>query len=218
MSCSRGSQVSTQSPITRDVSNRNINSRLLRAVEIGPIQRTASGKVGWVLDQLPLLFSHMRRHGGARIGAGRKRLPPHLRHTPHRSRCDHRASHPVHVTLRAGLRSLRSQRVARTVLGALRDGNRERFRIVHYSVQDNHVHLIVEAESTASLSSGVRGLMVRVARRVNRLLFRRGRFWADRWRGRALTGPSRAKRARLRIAESQKARSGARCSARRRVS
>jgi REP element-mobilizing transposase RayT len=48
----------------------------------------------------------------------------------------------VHVTLRAGLRSLRTQRVARTLLSGLRDSNRDWFRIVHYSVQENHVHLI----------------------------------------------------------------------------
>ena len=62
------------------------------------------------------------------------------------------------------------------------------FTLVHYSVQENHVHLIVEAESHGALLSGVRGLMVRIARRVNRLLCRRGRFWADRWHGRDLEG------------------------------
>jgi putative transposase len=57
------------------------------------------------------------------------------------------------------------------------------------------VHLIVEAESKASLASGMRGLAVRMARRMNRLLFRRGRFWADRWHGRALTSPREVRNA-----------------------
>jgi hypothetical protein len=74
-------------------------------------------------------------------------------------------------------------------LVALRASNCAQFRVVHYSLQDSHVHLIVESASTAALLSGMRGPMVRVARRVNRMLFRRGRFWADRWHGRALTGP-----------------------------
>jgi len=139
------------------------------------------------VEQLQLRLSS-RRRGGARLGAGRKRLPAELRHTPHRARPVHRAAHPVHVTVRASFRSLRSQHVAQTVLGALRASNRDDFRIAHYSVQDNHVHLIVEAESREKLSSGMRGLMIRLARRVNRLLFRRGRFWADRRHGRALTG------------------------------
>ena len=89
------------------------------------------------MQQLGLAFSRARR-GGPRAGAGRKRAQTRL--TPHRSRAKHQAAHPVHVTLRASLRSLRSQQVARTVLGALRDSRRETFRIAHYSIQDNHQH------------------------------------------------------------------------------
>jgi len=137
--------------------------------------------------QLELSFA--RGRGGARPGAGRKKLPVHQRRTPHRARAAHRPAQPVHVTLRAMSRSLRSRFVSQTVLRALRDSNSAQFRIVHYSLQENHLHLIVEASSTAALLSGMRGLMVRVARRVNRVLFRRGQFWADRWHGRALTGP-----------------------------
>jgi len=86
----------------------------------------------------------------------------------------------------------------------LRDSNREWFRIVHYSLQDNHVHLIVEAESTASLASGMRGLAVRVARRMNRLLFRRGSFWADRWHGRALASPREVRNALLYVLQNRR--------------
>ena len=140
------------------------------------------------MRQLGLVFSKERR-GGARVGAGRKRRPAGQRHTPHRARAEHRACHPVHVTLRASVRSLRSQHVVRTVLGALRASQRETFRIAHYSIQDNHLHLIVEAQDKIALSKAMRGLMVRVARRVNQLLFRRGRFWADRWHGHTLKAP-----------------------------
>jgi REP element-mobilizing transposase RayT len=145
--------------------------------------------------QMELSFSPRSGRGGARLGAGRKPLPPRMRHTPHRARPVQRAAHPVHITLRSLSRSLRNQFVMHTVLRAFRDSNSNHFRIVHYSVQDNHVHIIVEAESGARLSSGVRGLMVRVARRVNRLLFRRGQFWADRWHGRALTNPRQVRNA-----------------------
>jgi REP element-mobilizing transposase RayT len=145
------------------------------------------------VTQLTLPFRN--QHGGARRGAGRKPFPAGRRHTPHRARPAHRAAHPVHVTLRSFVHSLRSKLVARTVLNALRASNSERFRIVHYSVQENHVHLIAEAENAASLSSGVRGLMVRIAQRVNPLLFRRGRFWADRWHGHALKGPREVRNA-----------------------
>ena len=94
------------------------------------------------------------------------------------------------------------------LLGGLRDSNRDWFRVVHYSVQDNHVHLIVEAEDTRTLSSGVRGLMVRIARRVNRLLRRRGRFWADRWHGRDLEGPRQVRNALVYVLQNHKKHAG----------
>jgi REP element-mobilizing transposase RayT len=146
-------------------------------------------------SQLTFSLPEPKCRGGARRRAGRKPRAAHLRHTPHRARPVHRKANPVHVTLRAVLRSLRAQQVAGTVLGALRDCNRAWFRVVHYSLQDNHLHLIVEADDHDALLSGMRGLTVRIARRVNRLLFRRGRFWSDRWHGRDLEGPRQVRNA-----------------------
>ena len=64
-----------------------------------------------------------------------------------------------------------------------------RFRIVHFSVQRDHVHLVVEAADKRALSSGVRSVAIRIALYVNALLSRRGPLWADRWHGRALATP-----------------------------
>jgi REP element-mobilizing transposase RayT len=137
------------------------------------------------------------RWGGARRNAGRK--PAGARAgTPHRARPKHDECHPVHVTLRAGLGSLRSQLLFPTVRYAItKAGQRdvERFRIVHFSVQYDHVHLIVEASSKRALSAGMRSLAIRVARHVNQLLMRMGRFWADRWHGRALKSPREVRNA-----------------------
>jgi putative transposase len=111
---------------------------------------------------------------------------------PHAPRPLHCGRHPVHVTLRSGFRSMRSQFVFPTVRAAIAGTSARRgstFRIVHFSVQDNHVHLIVEADDTAALIAGVRGLEISIAKSVNRLTFRRGAFWADRWHGRDLTTP-----------------------------
>jgi REP element-mobilizing transposase RayT len=63
----------------------------------------------------------------------------------------------------------------------------ELFRVVHFSVQYDHVHLLVEARDKRALSAGVRSVSIRIARYVNELLGRKGRLWADRWFGRELT-------------------------------
>jgi putative transposase len=145
--------------------------------------------------QLALAFARPGR-GGARPGAGRK-PGPHPK-TPHRARPRHYFGHPVHVTLRAALGSLRSQLLYPTVRIAISLATRhspDRFRIVHYSVQSNHLHLIVEAAERRSLSAGVHGLEIRITRYINRLLRRRGSFWADRWHGRALKSPREVRNA-----------------------
>jgi putative transposase len=129
--------------------------------------------------------------GGRRRGAGRPSASTR-RQVAHRSRPSHRAEHPVHVTLRCACRSLRTQFVFPTVRAAISAANRiapDHFRVVHFSIQGDHAHLIVEARDRRSLVEGVRGLSIRLARRVNRLLGRRGRFFADRWHGRALESP-----------------------------
>src|SRR5437762_12776397 len=64
-----------------------------------------------------------------------------------------------------------------------------RLLVVHFSVQDDHLRLIVEADDRATLARGVRGLAIRVARAVNRALDRRGAVCADRYHARALTSP-----------------------------
>ena len=68
-------------------------------------------------------------------------------------------------------------------------------RLVHYSVQGNHLHLIVEADSDAALSRGMRGLTVRIARAVNRATRRSGRVFADKYYARELRTPAEVRRA-----------------------
>jgi putative transposase len=104
----------------------------------------------------------------------------------------------VHVTLRAAFGSLRSQLLYPTVRIAISKATRkapDRFRIVHFSVQSNHVHLIVEAAERRALTAGVHGLEARITRYVNQLLMRRGAVWADRWHGRALKSPREVRNA-----------------------
>jgi putative transposase len=135
--------------------------------------------------------------GGARRGAGRKRVAVRSC-TPHRARPAHRQSEPAHVTLRSHLHCLRTQFLfptVRTAIGRATRRDAAAFRVVHFSVQSDHVHLVVEARDKAALSAGVRSVAIRIALYVNQLLRRRGQFWADRWHGRALASPREVRNA-----------------------
>jgi len=131
-----------------------------------------------------------RTWGGRRPGAGRKPAGP-TAGVPHRRRPLHHGGQPVHVTLRAvrGLPSLRRARLFPALRRGLGAASAATFRVVHYSVQANHVHLLVEAEGTRALGRGMQGLGIRLAKAINRRLGRRGRVWAERYHGRALRTP-----------------------------
>jgi hypothetical protein len=95
----------------------------------------------------------------------------------------------------AGLPSLREKRVfrrVRAVLGSVGSGS---LRIAHYSVQSNHAHLIVEADSARDLARGVQALTIRLAKHLNRLFERAGRVFADRFHVRLLKTPLEVRRA-----------------------
>jgi hypothetical protein len=83
----------------------------------------------------------------------------------------------------------RNVRTPERLTSALGAASRTWFRLLHFSVQSNHVHLLVEARDKAHLTKGMRGLAIRTALAVNRALDRRGRVWCDRYHARALKTP-----------------------------
>jgi REP element-mobilizing transposase RayT len=96
----------------------------------------------------------------------------------------------VTLRVRSGLPSLRSPALFAVVRKALAAGkDRFGFRLAQFSVQGNHLHLLVEAEQQRALSRGVQGLSVRLARALNRRLERSGSLFADRYHARALKTP-----------------------------
>jgi REP element-mobilizing transposase RayT len=109
----------------------------------------------------------------------------HWRREAHDPRC------PAHVTLRAtpGLVSLRAGRVAVAVEAALARSSTSTFRVLQFSVQTNHVHLLVEADGGLAFIRGCQGLAIRLAKAVNRVLRRAGAVWAERYHARHLTTP-----------------------------
>jgi REP element-mobilizing transposase RayT len=140
--------------------------------------------------QLELPTRASAKHGGRRDGAGRPRTGKGG--VRHRQREALASRHPVHVTLklRRDAPRLRGCRSARVLRSAIRAGSeRLGLRVVHYSIQSNHVHLVCEAKDAQALSRGIQGLEIRMARRLNRAHGRTGRVWADRYHARILRTP-----------------------------
>jgi len=90
---------------------------------------------------------------------------------------------------------LRRARLYPLIEAAIAASSRSDFRLVHFSVQGDHVHLVAEAHDKDALSSGMRGLMIRAARALNRACERSGPVWADRYHCRELRTPLEVRRA-----------------------
>jgi putative transposase len=82
------------------------------------------------------------------------------------------------------LRSRRALRVLAARLAAA--GAVGDLRLTHFSIQGNHLHLIVETADPATLGRGMKGLAVRLARGLNRLMRRRGTVFADHYHSHVL--------------------------------
>jgi len=104
----------------------------------------------------------------------------------------------VHVTTRVveGCPNLRGQLAQHVLRNCFAKGcDRFGFRLVHYSVQSNHLHLLAEAKDRRSLWRGLQGLFVRIAKNLNKLWGRRGSVFEDRYHRRLLKTPREVRNA-----------------------
>jgi REP element-mobilizing transposase RayT len=136
--------------------------------------------------------------GGKRRGAGRK-PKGHRAGSPHKTRPELDARHPVHVVLRVirAVGNLRRRFTYRALREAtLTTARREDFRIVHLSIQRTHIHLLVEAHHKQALASGMQGFQISAAKHLNAAIShgrpgprRRGPVFPDRYHAEIITSP-----------------------------
>ena len=147
--------------------------------------------------------------GGKRAGAGRK--PKGRRAgSPHETRPEISGREPLHVVIRVaddvrGLRKRTMYRALRqaTLAAARREQRREpedgAFRIVHVSMQQTHVHMLVEADNKEALSRGMQSFQISAAKHVNAALVdkrgqrRRGAVFPDRFHQEIIRTPRQAR-------------------------
>ena len=151
--------------------------------------------------ELPKLDKNGQRRGGKRAGAGRK--PNGLRAgAPHDKRPPLKRNEPVHVTLRvtADITMLRTRHVYHAVRWAMvAVFPRTDFRIVHLSIQGDHVHLLVEADDRERFANGLRSFESVSARYINQAIGKRtgghrtGKVFADRYHERIINAPRDAR-------------------------
>jgi REP element-mobilizing transposase RayT len=96
-----------------------------------------------------------------------------------------------------GTVELRRRRVYKVVRGIFcQTADQGRFRICQYSVQHNHIHLIIEASDRAAMTRGMRRVNIRLGKQLNKAMGRRkGRVIADRYHEVHLESPTQVRNA-----------------------
>ena len=126
--------------------------------------------------------------GGARKGAGRKPKGEVEMHT-HLTRLEIPEDKPVLATVKIdkGLPSLRTPETRALLLDCLyHNKHRGGFRIAHFTIRADEMQFVVEPETRHAMTFGMQGLMIRIARNLNRMWGRKGRVFADRYHERVL--------------------------------
>jgi hypothetical protein len=138
-----------------------------------------------------------RRDGKLRAKPGRKVRVDRAGFVRHRTRPKHDENHPVHVTIRRVrlAPSFRSELVRAVILSELVRARGKGVRVVQHSMQEDHLHLMVEGSSAADLSAQMRKLFSRIAMTVNATVGRSGSLFRDRHHRHALGSPREVRHA-----------------------
>lgn len=127
-----------------------------------------------------LEFKKIRGWGGRRNGAGRKNLSGTVAHAA-REKVDFRK--PLHITIRLaeGLSGLRTKHMHEQFTVALLNAKAKGLRVLHYSIEGNHVHLLVECADNKALASGMNSFGTSFAKAVRKERGGKGKVFAGRY-------------------------------------
>lgn len=105
------------------------------------------------------------RWGGRRSGTGRKRI--HSKGVAHRARETVKTRTPLHINFKYRTQ-IRNKTCLQILKRAIINSRKMGLRIIHFSLQHNHIHLIVEAENNEILTAGMRSLTITFAKGLNK--------------------------------------------------
>lgn len=141
-----------------------------------------------------LEFKKVGGWGGKRKGAGR---PNKSGQVSHAKRIRVRSSIPMHVTwrLKKGLPSLRRRQALKSFKRAAENAKEFGLRLLHFSILNNHVHMMVEANNNKELSSGMRSFGSSFGKAIRKVAGGRGSVFDGRFHLMPLSSPTQTRNA-----------------------
>jgi len=140
------------------------------------------------------LFTN-RGRGGKRTGAGRPRSKGSL--LRHQTRPEFKVSQPLHVNVKLikGLPTLRAKNKFKLIKRGILKARERGLRIIHFSIQSNHIHLLIESENKRELGRGMQSFCISLAKSLNGFLKRQGKVFVERYHLHILKTPTEVRNA-----------------------
>jgi REP element-mobilizing transposase RayT len=91
----------------------------------------------------------------------------------HRSRPDLPAGKPVHITIKADknfVPNLRNKILYKEIRASFKRARLLGIRIIHFSVQRDHIHFLIEAQNKTQLGQSMRVLSISLTKRLSQVL------------------------------------------------
>lgn len=139
-------------------------------------------------------FKKVNGWGGKRRNAGRKNKTSTVNHMK-REKVD--PKYPMHITMKMkkGIVSLRGPKMCAVLKRSLGKAKKRGLNVIHYALEDNHLHVFAESESNCSLRSGLTSFGSSFGKAARRLTGGRGAVFAGRYHMRVLKTPRQTKNA-----------------------
>lgn len=130
--------------------------------------------------------------GGQRKGAGRKNRSRQVNHMK-RDRVESKTPLQITLKLRPGLPNLRTQKMLEAFQCALVLAKAKGLRVIHYSLESNHAHLVVECLDNNSLSLAMKSFGSSFGKSVRKVAGGKGSVFAGRYHLRVLRNPTQTR-------------------------
>ncbi len=134
-------------------------------------------------------------HGGSRKGAGCKKILKGMQ--THIARPEISDKYPLHINvkIKKNLPNLRTKKLFTIVKKAIIRARVRGFRINHFAVLKNHIHLIAEGKDKEQMGKAMQALTLSLAKSINSTCRRTGKVFIDRYHLHILRTPIEVKNA-----------------------
>lgn len=128
-------------------------------------------------------------------GAGRPAI--HDRGIRHIARDEIKRSTPLHLTIKINREKagLKNKSVLKTLHDSIKKARLIGLRIIHYTLEYDHVHLLVEADNNEILGRGMQSFGISFSKGINKIKKLKGQVFKTRYHFRKLKTPKEIKNA-----------------------